>query len=310
MEYLFLNKITLAFLKNQEYLKHRGQMAGMISKIKGKSILSRVHVDQLVAGIASLGDRTDQLKNESWRLNRETELPTSLWGEVIDYLQLDHDERTRHALYDLWNSNRHDIVTLVKRMKRLNEGKETNDDVSIVDEKENNSVLEQKESNLCANESLPLPSRPNTRANQRNNIGESTLEYAFEGETSFVCSAVEWKSAFSYTDQKMKEDYNWRILFSNKLTASGIRCPLKFRQPYIRQGKRKHRCKFFCCYAQCLYKSCERTYQITSMKQASDVSSVVFLVRIYGKEYHDVENEAHGREMQSQDRDEIGKKFT
>ena len=85
---------------------------------KGKNIWSRISLYDLAAAIASLGDRTNQLKEETWRLNDKTRSPHSLWGKLIDNLKLDHSELTRQALYKIWRSDRHEISTLVGKMKR------------------------------------------------------------------------------------------------------------------------------------------------------------------------------------------------
>jgi hypothetical protein len=84
---------------------------------EGKSIWSRINLDQLVAAIASLLDRTDHLKDETWRLNDKTKTPSSLWHEVIDKLDLDQSESTRQALYKIWHSDRHRIKKLVEKKK-------------------------------------------------------------------------------------------------------------------------------------------------------------------------------------------------
>ena len=79
----------------------------------GKNIWSRITLDDLVEAIASLGDRTDHLKGETWRLNIKTKLPDSLWSEVIQKLNLDDSETTRHSLYKLWQLKRHNIDQLI-----------------------------------------------------------------------------------------------------------------------------------------------------------------------------------------------------
>jgi hypothetical protein len=80
---------------------------------KGKNIWSRITLDEFVDTVAALGGRTVQLKGETWRLNVKTGAPGSLWGEVINKLKLDHNEGTRHALYDVWHFDRHDVLKLL-----------------------------------------------------------------------------------------------------------------------------------------------------------------------------------------------------
>ena len=48
--------------------------------VKGKNIWSLITPEQLAAAIVSLGDRINQLDKETWRLNAETALATSLWA--------------------------------------------------------------------------------------------------------------------------------------------------------------------------------------------------------------------------------------
>ncbi|CAM4950926.1 unnamed protein product [Rotaria socialis] len=47
---------------------------------KVKNIWSRISLDELVSAIASLEQYTDQLKDESWRLNAKAKSSSSLWG--------------------------------------------------------------------------------------------------------------------------------------------------------------------------------------------------------------------------------------
>jgi hypothetical protein len=68
------------------------------SNKKGKSILSRICLDQFVAAIASLGDRSDHLISETSRLNTKTKSPSSLWGEIINKLGLDHNEKNTSCI--------------------------------------------------------------------------------------------------------------------------------------------------------------------------------------------------------------------
>jgi hypothetical protein len=59
-----------------------------ISNQKGKSILSQISLGEFVAAIVSLGDRSNQLIDETWRLNLKTKSSSSLWGEIINKLGL------------------------------------------------------------------------------------------------------------------------------------------------------------------------------------------------------------------------------
>ncbi|CAF3804981.1 unnamed protein product [Rotaria sp. Silwood1] len=141
-------------------------------KGNGKGFFSRVAPDKVAAAIAYVGDRTDQLKSETWRLNMKTKMPGSLWGEIINELKLQHDEKTRHALYDLWHSNREDIQKLVEKQKRFDRGQEYDTDIEHTSGKEENSGFEGKVS-LVAEPSLPLPAPPNTRMNEHKNVNHN-----------------------------------------------------------------------------------------------------------------------------------------
>ena len=107
-------------------------MPKLNSDIKGKDIWSLITVQQLAAAIASLGDRINQLKDETWRLNTETALSTSLWAQVIEKLlinrdgeldighkekqklEIGHNEKFRQSLYNVWRLERQDIRILVE----------------------------------------------------------------------------------------------------------------------------------------------------------------------------------------------------
>ena len=79
---------------------------------KGKDIWSLITKEQLAVAIASLGDRINQLQHETWRLNDETRLPTSLWAEVIENLKIDHTAKMSNSLYKIWRLDRREIHLL------------------------------------------------------------------------------------------------------------------------------------------------------------------------------------------------------
>ncbi|CAF1282082.1 unnamed protein product [Adineta steineri] len=71
----------------------------MVSKSKSKSdtkvktnLWSLISVKQLTIAIASLDNHVDQLEGETWRLNKETKLSTSLWAQVIEKLLIYRNE--------------------------------------------------------------------------------------------------------------------------------------------------------------------------------------------------------------------------
>ncbi|CAF3159980.1 unnamed protein product [Rotaria socialis] len=279
---------------------------------KGNDIWSLVTLDDLVAAIASLGDRTDQLKGETWRFNAKTRPQSSLWGEVIHKLKLNHNEKMRQSLYKIWHLERHDIQDLVKKKKKVidnNEVNEDNGDINEVNEDDGDingiediSVAERNNSKMHPNTSLPLAKRPITRANPDENGAQKSVIT----EISFAFNAVEWKNTFSHTSQEMKD--GWAKIFNDKLMSSGIECTLKFKTPYIMEGKRKQRCKFFGCYAICTRVKCTRKYQIILRHQPDENSSVLFLVRVFGEENHNPAIETASRNLTGKHRFDVGKR--
>ena len=287
------------------------------SNQKGKSILSRISLDQFVAAIVSLGDRANQLVRETWRLNVNTNSPSSLWGEIIDKLELDHSEKTRHALYHLLRSKTHNVGKLVEEKKRtinrdeddsnMNQREKNGEEDSDINQREENSVQERNNSILLPDPSLPLPQRPNTRGNKTNNDDDKKKKKIIVSEMSVVFTADEWKNAFSRTRQKMKDD--WFDIFNDKLKSSGIECVPKFKTPYIKEGKRKRNCRFFGCFAKCTIGICERIYQMILQTEPSDNSSILFLVRMFGEVNHNVDIATAARKLRGKERFLIGKKF-
>ena len=220
-------------------------MADPKSKDTGKNIWSQISLDDLVAAIASLGDRIDQLKKETWRFNVKTRSPDSHWGEIIDKLKLNHNEQTRHSLYGFWNKKRHNIHKLVEKKKRVNNDCENDGNDGNIDETEEISVPSEKNSTSLPDPSLPLPQRPNTHANQTQNADYANSKDSFVCEVSLVLNAQEWKNAFSRTDQKMKPD--WTRIFDKKLIPSIIQCFQALR-PRAAGFRVRHR-RYFACNA-------------------------------------------------------------
>ena len=273
------------------------------SNNRGKGILSRISSDDFVVAVANLGNRVKELKGETWRLNIKTKPSSSIWSEVINKLQLNHDENTRHALYDILHSKRYNIDKLMEKKKCVDNGKNFDRDNNIIYTKEEQSILEEK--NLVSEPSLPLPPRPQTRTCIQKNEIDNIIHKSYNTEISTVFTIEEWKDTFSRTHQKMEP--NWTDIFYKNLTVSGIKCPLKFKTPYIKQGMRKQRCRFFCCYATCTISMCSRKYQITLQQQPNENSSVVLLVRIYGEENHNSTVETSARQLRGENRLLIGK---
>lgn len=287
-------------------------MTNSKSDKKRKNIWSRITFDQFVDTVATLGDRTSQLKGKTWRLNVKTGAPNSLWGEVINKLKLDDNEGIRHALYDVWHSDRRDVQELVERKKRIIDGNKSDgdrhdgDDGSI-DVTETIPVQAGNNPILHPDPSLPLPQRPDTRASRKANADDNSTKRYFVGEVSMVLSPGEWKNAFSSTDQKMKPD--WMDIFVEKLTPSITECSVNFKSPYIKKGERKGVCKFFCFYALCSIGKCKRKYQVSLRNQPDTNSTALFLVRIFGELNHDVSNGTSARPLRGKKRLLVGKKF-
>lgn len=279
-------------------------MADDRSEIEKKCIWKRITLDQLVAAIASLGDRSDKLKKETWKLNVKTRENGSVWGELIELLQLDHTESTRRSLYSIWCRDRHQIKFLVDNKKAaiLENEHDTNDDSA--DRTESHSVPAENNSSLHSDPSLLVPDRPKRRAvNQQNTDGVESIAPVVT-EASIVFSASEWKDVFSRTDQKMKPD--WSDIFQVKLTSSGFDCSVKFKSPYIKKGKRKHECRFCCCHATCTISECPRKFEIVLKKTPDKTTSVLFLVRITGQEKHDVAIATSSRQCRGKRRFLVG----
>jgi hypothetical protein len=130
-----------------------------------QNIWSKITIEQFVESIASSGDRSAMLKEETWRLHINTSAPSSLWTEVINMLGLEQNERTRHSLYKLWNMDRRSLRQLVEKRKKMLR-KKHEDECDGIDESDKASAPIERTSVLVAKTSLPLPSRPNTRSEQ------------------------------------------------------------------------------------------------------------------------------------------------
>jgi hypothetical protein len=282
-------------------------MAESKSKEKGKNIWSRMTLDKLVAAIASLNKRVVDLKHETWRSNAKTSSASSLWSSVIEKLKLDNSERTRHSLYNIWNGKRYNIDELVEKKKSTSDRNDGDGDDGNVDVIEKIPVQAGNNLTLHPDPSLPLPQRPDTRANRKENADDNSTKTDFIGEVSMVFSPSEWKNAFSRTDQKMKPD--WTDIFVGKLTPFIAECSVNFKAPYIKKGERKGVCQFLCFYALCTIGKCKRKYQVSLRNQPDTNSTALFLVRIYGVLNHDVNNGTSTRQLRGKKRLLVGKKF-
>jgi hypothetical protein len=279
-------------------------MVELNSNEKKKDIWSLFTVEQLAVAIASLGDRTNQLKYETWRLNSKTELSTSLWAQVIEKLKLDHNEKIRHSLYNIWHRKRRNIKRLVKKkLKSISRNKSDGDDDDI-DEAEKFSVAEKNTPNLPPDPSLPLHVRPKTRASPPENLDDNSTQSSTSSDISFTLTASEWKAAFSRTRQKMND--GWTNIFYQKLKSCGITCAVSFKRSYVKKGKRKHVCERFWCRTKCTRSKCTRSYLIIFKNQTDVNTSALFLVRISGKENHNAKKETMARQLCGEERYRVG----
>ena len=264
-------------------------------------IFPEIQLDQVVSAIASLGDLTDRLKNETWRLNTITALSSSLWHQVINKIGQDQSEQTRLKLYKLWLLNRYKIHVLVdeekKKIYRNVDAGSGNNTVEL----ETDAAL------LVTHTSLPLPERPNTRNKQAENIAVNSTTTSNFTETSFILTASEWKTAFSRTRQKLNT--GWTDIFYDKLSSCGIICDVRFGNSHVRKGKRKRMCRILWVRAWCSNSECKRLYLIILKGETNVFGSVLFLLRISGEMHHNPDVETMTRQLRGKERELVGKDF-
>lgn len=190
------------------------------SNNRGKDIWSQISLDVLVNAIASLGNRTEQLHNESWRFSVTIKPSISCWSQIIDELKLSDSEKTRQSLYKIWRSNRHNIRDLVeKRKKEIKSdgiGKDVDDGIEVKE----SVVAKKMVSALSSEPSLPLLEPPNTRSYQMGNTIGKFMKYRLIKQELISLTRSEWKSAFCRTDKKTK--VGWTEIFNRKLHSLGI----------------------------------------------------------------------------------------
>jgi hypothetical protein len=268
----------------------------------GKTIWSNVTLDELVDAIASLDDHVAQLKDETWRLNVKKSSSNSLWHQVINKCKrLEHNEQTRASLYKIWLKNRRKINDLVEEKQRSRNGNQNHSDNNDI------PVTETNNRSLLPDPSLPLPERPNTRANQAKTAHDNDNQSSVINETFISFTPIEWKSVFSRTHQIMKP--GWRKVFYNKLTSNGIKCSLGIEKAHIKKGKRKRNCKFFGFNAVCTIDMCPRMFQVILKNEPDEISSAFFLVKIFNEENHDKNIETSALQLRGEERARVGEKF-
>ncbi|CAF3514279.1 unnamed protein product [Rotaria sp. Silwood2] len=142
----------------------------------GKDIWTLTDLEEIVAAIASLGDRYEELNHETLRLNAKTKLSTSLWEQLIKKLELDNTEYGDQQFIAF-----------------LNAAKE---EVSV---QKNNNVQ------LLPDPSLPLPEPPNTRTHKAKTVNGNIVEQSTVSEVSFILTATEWKAVLSSTKKELHD---------------------------------------------------------------------------------------------------------
>jgi hypothetical protein len=270
----------------------------------GENIWSDITLEKLVAAITSVISHENQLKGKTWRLNDKSKLSPDLWTQIIEKLNLEPNERIRQSLYSIWHKKRHDIDKIVEEKLKLKAESESDGTDGGTVKTEKLAIAEKNIPNLSSKISLPLPMRPNTRANQAKNLDDASMQNSPVTETSFTLTAAEWKAAFSRTRQEMNE--GWTTILYEKLKSCGIVCAVKFKKSHTKQGERKQVCGYFWCRAVCTNSSCTRSYYIILKDEADFNTSVLFLLRISGKENHDPKKETMTRHLTGKQRYLVG----
>ncbi|CAF3173478.1 unnamed protein product [Rotaria socialis] len=281
-------------------------MAESNSNSTGMDIWSQISLDKLATAIASLGDRTDQLKDDSWRLNLKTKSSISCWSEVINKLSLNDNERIRLALYKTWREDRHQIHDLVGEKKneiKIDEIKEVSDESNKTGK---NSIDERVIAPSHSEPSLPLPEPYNTRTYQKA-ITSGNFYQRRCIRTEFISlTRIEWKDAFSRTHKKTRS--GWTRIFDEKLRSIGNTCSLRFHSANIPSGVRKHNCSDFWFSTACTGDKCQRKYIVSHRRDMDNNLVALFRVDTYDEENHSEDNIMGPRKMDAQERDCIGKR--
>ncbi|CAF3331402.1 unnamed protein product [Rotaria socialis] len=273
----------------------------------GKDIWSLISLDKLATAISSLGERIDQLKDDSWRLSEKTKSSSSCWSEVINGLKLDDNEKNRHTLYKVWHGNRHKIHALVDEKKseiKINkikeqEGYENNSTC-------NNSVSEKVIAPLHSEPSLPLPEPRNTRTYQKA-ITSGNFYERHCIKTEFISlTRIEWKDTYSRTHKKTMP--GWTRIFNEKLRSIGNTCSLRFHSACIPSGVRKHNCSDFWFSTACTGDKCQRKYIVSHRRDMDNNLMLLFRVDTYGEENHSEDNIMRPRKISGGERLALGKR--
>ena len=276
------------------------------SKKKVKNIWDLISFPQLVTAIASLGHRVDQLAMETWRLHADFDIQSSLWAQIIAQLELKHTEKIRHSFYNVWLLNRDNIHALVKKKIKIMKHKKDEDNVDM-NENDASTTSNLIKSKLIPEQSLPIPDRPNTRANKAQKNDQNCEKNETNEKITFALNPIEWKTAFSNSKKKMNN--GWTRIFYEKIKASGIVCVVKFGKPHIPEGQRKKICKQFWCRAICTGSSCTRSYLIALENKPDVYTAALFSMEISGVENHTPQTEIMTLQLRGEERLRVGKVF-
>jgi len=268
------------------------------SKKKSSPLLARIGTNRIAMAFASLGNRFRNLKDESWRLNRRSERPTSLWSDVSQELGLDGTEEVCHSLYNFFYRHKEELEGLIRNA--LNE-----QGVHVSASNDNNG---HGCNNLQLNPetSIPLPQRPSpkTRTNKKKCAENNSTAEVYEA--SFILTAEQWRQAYSYKDNKMKDE--WPKTFLEKLKNElNITCALRVLDKHIKKGERKQANDFFWFKACCTNSNCKRNIKVMLKENVEIGSSPMFRVEISGEVNHDRQKEKMFRHLTGEERRRVGK---
>lgn len=279
------------------------------SNHKKPSILSRIKIDDFIAAVNSFGNRIRNLRKESWRLNSKKKESSSLLGAVGEKLGVDDSEETRHALYNLLRRHRDDLRNEFRKMMNADDHDpyESNNDNSP----ESGEVSVEDDGNIQMQPqvSVPLPERPHTRTNenQQLNNDDDNNHSSNSFEKSFVLTAKEWHTAYSYTEKKLKN--GWTSIFATKLkNECGTTCALRVRNKNLKKGQRKQASNYFWFELHCTNSECERKYLVMLPEEAQFEASPMFRVRITGKINHNRDIQTMSRHLTGEERQRVGKR--
>lgn len=124
---------------------------------------------------------------------------------------------------------------------------------------------------------------------------------------SFILTRTEWKTAFSSSIEKLKDE--WREIFNNKLKNSGITCTLRFGNKHIKKGRRKESYSYFWFDTHCTNPDCSRSYRVILQDKVEVNTSPIFCVEVRGRLNHDRKVHTMARQLKGEECRRVGKQF-